>query len=235
MMTTRIEFPQDEHPALEARYRDRQTIFTTRCSAELGRYQEGQVLETPWGQAIVPRVTRHEGISTHPFLGELTPAQVKTIQTPYDFVEMTPKGTHTYSNGVGEWDVFRLWELAAELPVRELDPEAFHEWEEYNWESNITLGSLAEHIRRVLKADISHPVILSAEGHVMDGCHRLVRAKLEGTLVKTVQFSETPTPDRILPRGCPCSAIRLSSSKVSSDPVRPPSVGSSEEPSAPRP
>jgi len=105
---------------------------------------------------------------------------------------------HTYSDGVGEWDVHRLWDLAADLPVQEIDPEAFHEWEEYGWEAEITLGLLAEHIQRVLEADLAYPVIVSAEGNIMDGNHRVVKAWLEGVLVKMVRFPETPPPDRIL-------------------------------------
>lgn len=102
---------------------------------------------------------------------------------------------HTYSDGEGEWDIHRLWELAANLPVFELDPEAFHEWDEYGWEHNLTLGTLAEHLQRILEADLSYPVILSAEGNLMDGNHRIVKAWLEGKLVKTVQFPATPPPD----------------------------------------
>ena len=110
---------------------------------------------------------------------------------------------HTYSDGKGEWDVHRLWELAKDLPVQELDHEAFHEWEEYGWETNLTLSGLAEHIQRALAADTQYPVIVSAEGHIMDGCHRLLRAALDGVLVKMVRFEETPSPDRLLEPGDP--------------------------------
>lgn len=65
-------------------------------------------------------------------------------------------GRHTYSDGRGEWDVCRLWELAADLPVQEIDPEAFHEWEDWGWESEINLGLIASHMRRVLDADLSY-------------------------------------------------------------------------------
>ena len=105
---------------------------------------------------------------------------------------------HTYSNGVAEWRVERLWELAAGLEAVEMDPEAFHEWDEYGWEREVTLGRVVEHMRRVLEADLSYPIIVSAEGHVMDGCHRLARAGLEGRKVKMVRFEVTPEPDRVL-------------------------------------
>ena len=102
---------------------------------------------------------------------------------------------HTYSNGVGEWDVPRLWELVTDLPVQEVDPEAFL-GERYCWESDLTLRNIAEHMRRVLSADMTCPIILSADGCVMDGNHRLIRGALDGVRVLAVQFAVTPTPDR---------------------------------------
>lgn len=111
---------------------------------------------------------------------------------------MTDSYEHTYSDGKGEWNVFRLWKLVEGMPVQEIDPEAFHEWEEYGWEKEMTLGLLAEHIKRVLAADLSYPVIVSADGNVMDGNHRIVKAWLEGKRVKMVRFEVTPPPDRIL-------------------------------------
>jgi len=105
---------------------------------------------------------------------------------------------HTYSNGEGEWDVYRLWELARDLPVVEMDPEAFHEWDEYSWEHNLTLEGLTDHLRRVIAADPQFPIIVSAEGNIMDGNHRLVRAALDKRLVKMVRFTVTPDPDRLI-------------------------------------
>jgi len=112
-----------------------------------------------------------------------------------------PATAHTYSNGKGAWDVHRLWEISKDLPVKEMDHEAFHEWDEYGWETELTLGGVLEHMRRVLKADTQYPVIVSAEGHIMDGCHRLVRCALDDVPVKMVRFNVTPPPDHILEPG----------------------------------
>lgn len=197
-----IDFPQEEHLPLEARYKQGQRIITTRCLDECGKYQVGQCLETPWGRALVTKVTHHQDIATHPYRTELLPDQIRVLQGhSYDVVEMMTEGTHTYSNGSGEWDVRRLWELAADLPIVEMDPEAFHEWEEYNWETQPTLRHVVDHMRRVLAADLAYPIIVSAEGHIMDGNHRLVKAALEGVPVKMVRFTETPPPDRLLGAG----------------------------------
>jgi len=104
---------------------------------------------------------------------------------------------HTYSDGEGEWDVHRLWELAKNLPVREVDPSTFAK-EEFAWGDELNLGMLVEHMQRALAADLNYPIILSADGCVMDGNHRIITAWLGGELVKVVQFVETPAPDRTL-------------------------------------
>lgn len=90
----------------------------------------------------------------------------------------------------------RLWALAKGLPVRDRDPITFPEWEGNSWGDESSLSEIADHMRRVLSCDLDYPVILSAEGELMDGCHRLIKAHLDGVSVKAVQFERTPLPDR---------------------------------------
>ena len=104
----------------------------------------------------------------------------------------------TYSDGRAEWDVERLWALAQDLHVTLMQHTDFREWYEYGWEAELTLRGVVDHMRRVLEADLSYPIILSAEGNIMDGCHRLARAGLEGVPVRMVRFQKTPAPDRFL-------------------------------------
>ena len=53
-----------------------------------------------------------------------------------------------------------------------------------------------EHIRLIHEADLSCPIILSAEGYVMDGMHRVSKALFLGKeAIIAVQFDETPKPD----------------------------------------
>lgn len=106
--------------------------------------------------------------------------------------------SHTYSNGKAEWNVHRLWELAKDLPVREMCPKEFRD-AGFAWGEDLTLGVIVEHVQRALAVDCSYPIILSAEGWVMDGNHRIVAAWLAGGPVKVVQFEVTPQPDRVLP------------------------------------
>ena len=47
-------------------------------------------------------------------------------------------------------------------------------------------------------ADLSFPIILSADGAVMDGRHRVLKALLQDRdHVEAVQFDEDPEPDHV--------------------------------------
>ena len=76
--------------------------------------------------------------------------------------------------------------------------DSFEEWSVWPWESNLDLGTFLDHMQRVLAADMTKPIILTADGWIMDGAHRLVRARFEGHhTIPAVQFDEMPDPDRI--------------------------------------
>ena len=60
----------------------------------------------------------------------------------------------------------------------------------------LTWRSIVDHIRLVQQTDLNHPIILSADGRVMDGMHRVVKALLEGReTIEVVQFTRDPKPD----------------------------------------
>jgi len=112
---------------------------------------------------------------------------------------------HTYSTTRGTktliWDVGRLWELAADLPAREVPVKDLeHLLDEQCWFNTHTLvptaRAVAEHSEKIHSADLSYPIILSRHGEVMDGMHRLAKAWMQGlATIWTVQFQEDPTPD----------------------------------------
>lgn len=55
---------------------------------------------------------------------------------------------------------------------------------------------LAEHVMRVSAVDMGHPIILDADGFIMDGWHRVVRALAEGRkTIRAVRFEATPEPN----------------------------------------
>lgn len=100
---------------------------------------------------------------------------------------------HTLSRNVSNetlvWYVDRLWEAARDLPVETLPLQPFVGCPE----RGIT-GDVGD-------ADLSYPIILSAEGTVMDGFHRLHKAWMLGLQeIQAVRFPVTPEPDERHPR-----------------------------------
>ena len=103
--------------------------------------------------------------------------------------------------GLLAWDVHRLVRLSRNLPrewvplsnIRELD-ESF--WS--NEGARMTCRQVVEHARLMEEADLAHPVILSSDGRVMDGMHRICKALLLGRdAIEAVRFREDPEPDFI--------------------------------------
>jgi hypothetical protein len=83
-------------------------------------------------------------------------------------------------NGLCAWNVHRLVELSRTL-VRERVPlSAIRELDESYWSGAMTCREIVEHTRLILDCDLGHPVILSSDGRVMDGMHRISKALLEG-------------------------------------------------------
>ncbi|MBU2136338.1 MAG: hypothetical protein KKA45_09095, partial [Alphaproteobacteria bacterium] len=70
-----------------------------------------------------------------------------------------------------------------------------------------SVREVAAHARRIFNADLSYPVILNAEGQLMDGAHRLAKAWMEGrTHIAAVRFLVTPDPDWMIPAAGPPQA-----------------------------
>jgi hypothetical protein len=104
------------------------------------------------------------------------------------------------NRGLLAWDVDRLIESSSHLQrkrvplseIRELDEEWFGKDERPTWRA------MLEHVRLMEEADLSFPIILSANGAVMDGMHRVAKAALEGRgAIVAVQFDEDPEPDHV--------------------------------------
>lgn len=116
---------------------------------------------------------------------------------------MPEKHTRMTPNGRALWWTERLWALTAGLPVRKVAIADIPEFEQDCWfgeKHAATIRLVAEHARRIQAADLNYPVILSADGRLMDGGHRLSKAWLLGhTHIDAVQFETDPAPDEILP------------------------------------
>lgn len=100
------------------------------------------------------------------------------------------------------WDVDRLMRLAQELPTKTIPLARIFEFEEVYWfdeQYRPTCRAVVSHVQRIQEADLSSPIILSADGHVMDGMHRVAKAWLLGrTEIQAVQFLHDPEPDQIV-------------------------------------
>lgn len=110
--------------------------------------------------------------------------------------------SHEIPGGRGYWLTERLWTEAADLPVRMVEIDSIPEFDMDCWFGGraATCRAVAEHARRIQAADLSHPVILSASGGLMDGGHRLAKAYLDGSrTVSARRFLTDPEPDWIVP------------------------------------
>ena len=62
----------------------------------------------------------------------------------------------------------------------------------------MTCRQVADHARLMREADLGFPVILSSDGRVMDGMHRICKALLQGQdRIEAVRFRHDPEPDHI--------------------------------------
>jgi hypothetical protein len=61
-----------------------------------------------------------------------------------------------------------------------------------------TCRSVLEHMRLISEVDLSFPIILGANGRVMDGMHRVAKAILQGkSEIEAVRFAVDPSPDYV--------------------------------------
>jgi len=100
------------------------------------------------------------------------------------------------------WYTERLWELAKALPARHVPIAEISAFDEVTWFDHLepTCRRVAEHAKRIQAASLEHPIILSAEGWVMDGMHRICKAFLLGMdTIQAIQFSPTPEHDECVP------------------------------------
>jgi hypothetical protein len=62
----------------------------------------------------------------------------------------------------------------------------------------LTCREVVDHARLINESDLVHPVILSSDGRVMDGMHRVGKALLTGLYeIEAVRFIHDPEPDYI--------------------------------------
>ena len=102
------------------------------------------------------------------------------------------------AGGFSAWDVERLVELTRTFPRRRLALADIRELEEpwFGADESPTWRALVEHVRLMDAADLSFPIILAADGTVMDGMHRVAKALRAGqTDIEAVQFIVDPAAE----------------------------------------
>lgn len=101
---------------------------------------------------------------------------------------------HFFSDGDNSWEVYRLWEAAFGLPVEEVLVQDLLKWAS-DGDPCQTPQERANEISRVLLADLNYPIILTPEGWIADGVHRLVKCLVEDRkTIKVVRLPVMPEP-----------------------------------------
>jgi hypothetical protein len=104
--------------------------------------------------------------------------------------------------GLCAWDIKRMVELSSSLPRERVPLSAIRELDEGYWNNDgahaMTCRDVAQHARLILESDLAHPIILSSDGRVMDGMHRVCKALIQGlNEIEAVRFLVDPEPDYI--------------------------------------
>ena len=102
--------------------------------------------------------------------------------------------------GYYAWDVDRLATLTKDFQRKRIKLDSIREIDETFWfgdkSDKPTCLAIVEHMRLIDETDLNYPIILSSDGRVMDGMHRVMKAMLAGKeTIEAVQFSEDPEPD----------------------------------------
>ena len=107
-------------------------------------------------------------------------------------------------HGLRAWNVAGLIQKSHDLEIFECPLDAITELDEAYWFGSFdpsqapTCRAIAEHAKLMQDVDLRFPIILSSNGRIMDGMHRVCRALIEGRkTIRAVRFSTDPAPDHI--------------------------------------
>ena len=101
------------------------------------------------------------------------------------------------------WWTDRLWAESVGLPTEIVSLDSIPEFDMDCWFDGRapTCRQVAEHARRINDSDLNQPIILSSNGQLMDGGHRIAKAYLLGQeTIRARRFSTDPAPDWIEPK-----------------------------------
>lgn len=103
-------------------------------------------------------------------------------------------------NGFYAWDVDKLIAKTRDFRPTSVPLDQIRELDENFWygspDDTPTCRSVARHAKFINDADLDYPIILSSDGRVMDGMHRVAKAYILGHQdIKAVKFTSDPDPD----------------------------------------
>ena len=123
-------------------------------------------------------------------------AILSMISLPCLSLLMRPHGhTRTIDGKECFWAAADLWRLSEALPITWVDPATIINLDYDGWfkQEPPTARAVLAHMKRILDADLSKPIILCPEGTIMDGAHRACKALLLGEKAVPVRrFAELP-------------------------------------------
>ena len=101
-----------------------------------------------------------------------------------------------------KWSLEHIWEISNDIAIENISVDYL--WDKmykdiYVWlDENEELSNkhFIHHMGRVLEADMNYPIVLSEEDYILDGVHRLLKAKYYG--LKTItcrRFITDPVPN----------------------------------------
>lgn len=101
-----------------------------------------------------------------------------------------------FSDSTGDcWGVARLIDITKHLDPFDC-PLASLDLSPIIWDG-CDISELANHVYRVNATDISNPIIISWNGTIADGRHRIIKAIImKKTTIKAVRMQHRPTPCR---------------------------------------
>lgn len=109
---------------------------------------------------------------------------------------LSPFADQSYTIDKKQWSVPRIAELAKSLPVFDAQIKSLSL--RYTF-GEMEMREMISHVESVQNANLDYPIIISAEGVIFDGRHRLIKAILMGhETIKAVRFDEDPAPCKIL-------------------------------------
>lgn len=104
-------------------------------------------------------------------------------------------------DGLRAWDIHRLVDLAKDLPIVEVALDSIRELDEAYWYGTgctPTCRDIAGHARLINETDLSFPILLSSDGRVMDGMHRVAKAAMQNLRsIPAKKFEGDPAPDYV--------------------------------------